>query len=90
MTDPKEGWVKVQYELIPNGIGDEFQDWCHENKDRLQINFLNSDRRAYSGVFQSYIRGCNCIMYVDGEPVLGHTEDITHMRADGTLDGVAL
>ena len=58
--------LEVEVDPIPED-GPAFDAWFERNKELLGLYRL-SGKRAWSGVLSTYIRGCDCVIYIDGGP----------------------
>ena len=60
--------VEVEVDPIPEEES-AYDEWFKRNEEVLQLRKMGMFRRAWSGRFNTYLRGEDCVIYTDGGPV---------------------
>ena len=59
--------IEVEIDPIPED-GPDYDEWFKRNEEVLQLRKMGMFRRAWSGRFKTYLRGEDCVIYIDGAP----------------------
>ena len=59
--------IEVEIDPIPED-GPDYEAWFKRNEEVLQLRKMGMFRRAWCSRFNTYIRGEDCVIYIDGAP----------------------